>query len=218
MKKMINAFFTLLFLLFGVLLSGCSLLSGPIIENSKKVVTTTDKSGNIIITETDQAPDAISPEIAEMVQACYESFGSDEIDEKYLSRMDSSDIKDILVFKEFRAGLRDASGFDPRQVCATPKTIYDYAIAHDQQLYDTIRHGLSVTGDTAKTLGPWGAVYGVAKRGIANAGSTKIDGETVNINDSLNRPEVHATGSDNTVDYSGTVPQQVVTPEIITVP
>ena len=50
-----------------------------------------------------------------------------------------------------------------------------------------------------------GFMYRLGKIGIENAGQIAIgDGSTVT--DSLNRPEIHATGSDNGVQYSGTAP------------
>lgn len=192
-------------------LPGCSALlslgSSPI-EKQKKVTTSTDLDGNKTVTEEESLPPAISDEIAKMQKACFESFDKDSsISDTVASRMESRDLKDVLVFKEFRLGLREARGFDPREVCKSPTSIYDYAIHHDTELYKTIRHGMSEVAGTAKALGPWAALYGVAKGGQETAGN-RINTETANIDNSFNRTSSSAMANRGpaTSSTSGTAP------------
>lgn len=59
-----------------------------------------------------------------------------------------------------------------------------------------------------------GGMYKLGEAGIKAAGNIAIgDGSTVS--NSLNKPEVHATGSDNIVNYSGTSDPTVVDPVIV---
>lgn len=59
-----------------------------------------------------------------------------------------------------------------------------------------------------------GGMWQLGEAGINAAGNVMI-GENANITNSLNTPEVHATGEGNTITYSGTAPRQVVTPVVI---
>ncbi len=62
----------------------------------------------------------------------------------------------------------------------------------------------------ATTLG----MYKLGEAGIEAAGNVNFQGDAT-LTNSLNRPEVHTTGSGNTTNYTGTTPQQVVDPVIV---
>lgn len=75
------------------------------------------------------------------------------------------------------------------------------------------------TGNTpAAVAGTTG--YFVAKVAQGATGNIDIKADTVEINDSLNKVENHATGQGNTIPYSGTMPAAepvIVKPEVVVV-
>jgi hypothetical protein len=60
-------------------------------------------------------------------------------------------------------------------------------------------------------------MYSLGKVGIENAGKITI-GEGATVSDALNRPTISPLGSNNTTNYTGTAPAQVVDPLVVTVP
>lgn len=198
MKTAIQMF---LMVVLVVSLWGCAALnpfSSPV-SPIKKTTTTTDLDGNKTITSEESYPPEVSDAVAKMQKACFESFDQDAaIPDSVANKMESRDIKDVLIFKEYRMGLREARGFDPRQVCSSSKNIYDYAIAHDQALYGAIKHVVSTAGSAFKEMFPWFVVGEIAKSGNENAGSTTF-GDDAQVSGSFNKPTAVNIGGQNSV-------------------
>lgn len=164
-RSLISILSLVFFLLF---LAGC----GGIPQVTKTTTTEVDGVKTTVVEE-NTVPDALSDAVANMIQACYESFeDEDKIPGEYLEKLESSDLKDVLVFKEYRLGLREANGFNPREVCKSPTTIYDYAIAHDKELF---HFGRSMVKDLTGTA-PWLAIWKTAVAGVDGAGDSHGDG------------------------------------------
>ena len=154
---------------------GCGLS----IPTGTRTTTTSDVDSNgkvtqqTVVEETNVAQDALSPEMARMQQACYESFENQfTVPDNVAAQMDARASENYLMVREIRLTVQVMQGFDPRQVCASPKSIYDYAIVHDQELFATIRSGIRDVKDAAVSATPWLMVANIAKTGIEKAGNT----------------------------------------------